>query len=192
MVDQRSWVHVLSVISRGCVWEIDLWVLPALLQRLKRSACQCSDHTPHTASNWSAWLSFQKEASSKDDAQESPQTFCWRQAEDTDYWNYVMWSDETKINLFGSVWSVCGGNKVRGTKRSVSCLESSMSAAGTVELQFIDGTMNANMYCDILKQSTIPSLWRLGHRARVKVRVKGKLRVKVMDCSSMSPDLNPI
>ncbi len=32
MVDQRSWVHVLSVISRGCVWEIDVWVLPALLK----------------------------------------------------------------------------------------------------------------------------------------------------------------
>ncbi len=40
------------------------------------SACQCSDHTPHTATNWSAWLSSQKEASSKDDAQESPQTVC--------------------------------------------------------------------------------------------------------------------
>ncbi len=35
MVDQRSWAHVLSVKSRGCVWEIDVWVLPALLQRLK-------------------------------------------------------------------------------------------------------------------------------------------------------------
>ncbi len=40
------------------------------------SACQCSDHTPHTASDWSAWLSYLKEASSKDDAQESPQTVC--------------------------------------------------------------------------------------------------------------------
>ncbi len=40
------------------------------------SACQCSDHMPHAASNWSAWLSSQKEASSKDDAQESPQTVC--------------------------------------------------------------------------------------------------------------------
>ncbi len=29
------------------------------------SACQCSDHTTHTASNLSAWLSSQKEASSK-------------------------------------------------------------------------------------------------------------------------------
>ena len=32
-----------------------------------------------------------------------------------------------------------------------------MSAAGTGELRFIEGTMNANMYCDILKQSVIPS-----------------------------------
>ncbi len=29
---------------------------------------QCSDHMPHTASNWSAWLSSKEEASSKDDA----------------------------------------------------------------------------------------------------------------------------
>ncbi len=28
---------------------------------------------------WSAWLSSKKEASSKDNAQESPQTVCWRQ-----------------------------------------------------------------------------------------------------------------
>ncbi len=40
-----------------------------------------------------------------------------------------------------------------------------MSAAGTGELQFIEGTMNANMYCDILKRSRIPSLLRLGRRA---------------------------
>ncbi len=40
-----------------------------------------------------------------------------------------------------------------------------MSAAVTVELQFIEGSMNASMYCDILKQSMIPSLRRLGRRA---------------------------
>ncbi len=65
---------------------------------------------------------------------------------------------------------------MRSTKTSVSYLQSSMgdgnvmvwgckSAAGTGELQFIEGTMNANMYCDILKQIMIPSLWRLGRRA---------------------------
>ncbi len=45
MVNQRSWVHVLSVISRGCVWEIDVWVLPVLMQRLKGWGGQ-SDHRP--------------------------------------------------------------------------------------------------------------------------------------------------
>ncbi len=36
-----------------------------------------------------------------------------------------------------------------------------MSAAGTGELEFIEGTMNDNMYCDILKQKMIPSLQKL-------------------------------
>ncbi len=72
-----------------------------------------------------------------------------------------------------------------------------MSAAGTGELQFIEGTMNANMYCDILKQSMIPSLRRLGRRAVFQHDNDPKhnskmLRVKVMDWPSMSPDLNPI
>ncbi len=40
-----------------------------------------------------------------------------------------------------------------------------MCAAGSEQLSLIEGTMNANMYCDILKQSMIPSLWRLGRRA---------------------------
>ncbi len=71
-----------------------------------------------------------------------------------------------------------------------------MSAAGTGELQFIEGTMNANMYCDILKQSMIPSLRRLGRRAVFQHDndhcLAKKLRVKVMDWPSMSPDLNTI
>ncbi len=71
-----------------------------------------------------------------------------------------------------------------------------MSAAGTGELQFIEGTMNANMYCDIFKQSMVPSLRRLGtgqysNMITTTVLLK-KLRVKMMDWPSMSPDLNPI
>ncbi len=59
------------------------------------------------------------------------------------------------------------------------------------------GTMNANMYCDILKQSMIPSLQRLGRRAVFQhdndpKHTSKTLRVKVMDWPSMSPDLNPI
>ena len=40
-----------------------------------------------------------------------------------------------------------------------------MSAADVGELYFIEGSMNSNMYCEILQQSMIPSLQKLGHRA---------------------------
>ena len=72
MVNQRSWVHMLSVISRGCLWKIDVWVLPALLQRLKGLGVSLSVLRPY---------GIHKEASSKDDAKESLQTVCWRQAD---------------------------------------------------------------------------------------------------------------
>ncbi len=83
MIDQRSWVHVLSVISRGCVWEIDVWVLPALLQRLKGWGVSLSVLRPFATHciKLVCMAVVQKEASSKDDAQESPQTVCWRQAD---------------------------------------------------------------------------------------------------------------
>ena len=50
-----------------------------------------------------------------------------RQTKDMDFWNHVLWSNETKINVFVQmVSSVCGGNQVRSTKTSVSCLQSSV------------------------------------------------------------------
>ena len=64
--------------------------------------------------------------------------------------------------------------------------------------------MNANMYCDILKQCMIPSLQRLvrwavfqhdndsTHTSKKTTALLKELRVKVMDWPSMSPDLNPI
>ncbi len=88
-----------------------------------------------------------------------------KQTKDMDYWNHVLWSDETKINLFGSdcvkrVWRKPGKEykdkcvlpTVKHGGESVM-VWGSMSAAGTGELQFIEGTMHANMYCDILKQT---------------------------------------
>ncbi len=47
--------------------------------RSGRSACQCSDHTPHTATSRFAWPSSQKEASSEAGLQKSLQTVWWRQ-----------------------------------------------------------------------------------------------------------------
>ncbi len=120
------------------------------------------------------------------------------------YWNHVLWSDETKINVFGSdgvkrVWRQPGEEykdkrvlpKVKHGGGSVM-VWGCMSAAGTGELQFIERTMNANMYCDILKQSMIPSLQRLGRRAvfqhdndpkhtsKTTTALVKKLRVKVI------------
>ncbi len=47
-----------------------------------------------------------------------------KQTKNVDYWNHVLWSDEIKINVFGS--DVSSGNQVRSPKTSVSCLHSSM------------------------------------------------------------------
>ncbi len=70
-----------------------------------------------------------------------------------DYWNLVLWSDETKINLFGSdgvkhVWQQPGEEykdkyvlpTVKHGGGSVM-VWGCMSAASTGELQFIEGTM---------------------------------------------------
>ena len=94
-----------------------------------------------------------------------------------DYWNHILWSDETKMNLFGSdgvkrVWRQPGeeykGNCVLCTVKHGGgsvMVWGCMSATGTGNLQFIDVTMNANMYRDILKQSMTPCLQKLGRRA---------------------------
>ncbi len=47
--------------------------------RRGRSACQCSDHKPHTATSRFAWPSSQKETSSEAGSQKSLQSVCWRQ-----------------------------------------------------------------------------------------------------------------
>ena len=138
-----------------------------------------------------------------------------KQTKDTDYWNHVLWSDETKINLFGSdgvkrVWQQPGEEfkekfvlpTVKHDGGSVM-VWGCMSAGSSGELRFIERTMNANRYCDTLKQSMIPSLRKLGRRAvfqhdndpkctsKTTTALLKKMKVKLMDWPSMSPDLNP-
>ena len=130
-----------------------------------------------------------------------------------DYWNHVLWSDEIKINLFGSdgfkhVW------RRPGEEYKDKCVMptlkhgggnvmvwGSMSAAGVGELHFIEGNMDSNMYWEILQLRMISSLQKLGLRAKFQhdkdpkqtaTALLKSLRVKVMDWPSMSPDLNPI
>ncbi len=106
-----------------------------------------------------------------------------KQTKGMDYWNHVLWSDETKINLFGSdgvkrVWRQPGEeNKDNCVLPTVKhgggsvMIWGYMSAADTGELQFIEGTMNANMYilCDILKQSMMQGRRRACSKVKEKI-----------------------
>ena len=110
-----------------------------------------------------------------------------------------------KINLFGSdgfkhVWrrpgeeykDKCVMPPIKHGSGDVM-VRGCMSAAGVGELHFIEGNMNSNMYCEILQQSMIPSLMKLGRRAvfqhdndpnhtsKTTTALLKRLRVKVMD-----------
>ncbi len=94
-------------------------------------------------------------------------------AKSMNYWNHVLWSDESKVNLFDSdgvqhVWQRpgeeyqenCALPTVKHGGGSIM-VWGCMTTAGTGELRFIEGNMDSNMYCDILKQKMMPSLQKL-------------------------------
>ncbi len=125
-----------------------------------------------------------------------------KQTKDMDYWNHVLWSDETKINLFGPdgvkhVWWP------PGEEYKYKCVLPTVKHGGASVMVW--GCVSAaDLYCDILKQSMFPSLRRLSRRAvfqhdndhkhtsKTTTALLKKLRVKVTDWPSMSPDLSPI
>ena len=89
------------------------------------------------------------------------------------------WITETKINFLGSdgvkrVWRQPGEEyKDKCVLPTVKHGGGSVmvwgftSAADTGELQFIEGAMNGNMYCDTLKQSMIPFLLDTGPQGSI-------------------------
>ncbi len=89
---------------------------------------------------------------------------------DEDYWDSILWSDETKINVFGTVASkLYGVAKVRNTKKNHL---PSLRALGRRAL---------------FQHDNDPK-----HTSKATVGFLKKNRVKVIQWPSMSPDLNPI
>ena len=181
-------------------------MLSALLQRLKRWGSACAQTIRRTLHQIGVHGCHPKRKSLlKTIYKKASKQF----AEDMstkhmDYWNHVLWSDEMKINLFGSdgfkhVWWW------PGEEYKDKCVMPTVKhgAAGVGELYFIEWNMNSNMYCEILQQSMIPSLQKQDsrvvflpdndpkHISKTTIALLKRLRVKVMDWPSMSPDLNP-
>ncbi len=119
-----------------------------------------------------------------------------------DYWNYVLWSAKTKINLFGS-----DGVKRVWQQPGVSCLQLSMvvgvSWSGAAWVLPALGRYSSlreswMLTCTVTYRSRAWSPpsgdWAAGQYSNIitTTALLKKLRVKVMDWPSISPDLNPI
>uniref|UniRef100_A0A8C4RNL8 Transposase n=1 Tax=Erpetoichthys calabaricus TaxID=27687 RepID=A0A8C4RNL8_ERPCA len=123
----------------------------------------------------------------------------------------ILWSDETKIELFGMnarshVWRKPGTIPTVIHGGGSIMLWGCFSAAGTGRLVRIKGKMTAAMYRDILDENLLQSALdlRLGrrfifqqdndpkHKAKISKEWLQDNSVNVLEWPSQSPDLNPI
>lgn len=133
-------------------------------------------------------------------------------------WEKVLWSDETKIELFGlnstrHVWRK--KNAAYDPKNTVPTVKHGggnimfwgcFSAKGTGLLHRISGKMDGAMYRAVLRDNLLPSARKLKmgrgwvfqhdndpkHTAKATKEWLKKNHIKVMEWPSQSPDLNPI
>ena len=134
------------------------------------------------------------------------------------YWKDVLWSDESKFNLFGSdgkivVWRStneelnpqCMVPTIKNQSGSVM-VWGCFSRAGVGNLHFIDVTMDRFVYREILEKNLMESANNLGlggnfvfqydndpkHRAVFVNNWLKKKQIEVPKWPLFSPDLNPI
>lgn len=133
-------------------------------------------------------------------------------------WKRVLWSDETKVNLFGSdgvthVWRKAGdADKAKYCKPTVKhggghrMVWACMSWKGVGNFEIIDGIMNSNYYRDILDRNLLASKRKLRlvnnftfqqdgdskHTSKLLKNWFTSKKIKVMDWPPQSPDMNVI
>lgn len=142
---------------------------------------------------------------------------CYRE-KPLDFWNHVIWSDESKFNLFGSdgkvmVWRTtseemdpkCTVPTVKHGGGNVKCW-GCFSSAGVGSLVFIEGNMTGEAFRDILEKNLLQSVKKLGmdhqwifqhdndpkHTAGIVTNWLNRKQVKRLKWPPFSPDLNPI
>lgn len=132
-------------------------------------------------------------------------------------WDRIIWSDETKINLFGSDGRTYVRRKV-GTRYHSENLKPTVkfgggnvmvwgcfSSKGVGKIAFVDGKMDADQYCRILDSCLPESQSKLGmtdfvfqqdndpkHTSKTCKEYLTIKKVKTMSWPSQSPDMNPI
>uniref|UniRef100_A0AAZ3NVJ3 Tc1-like transposase DDE domain-containing protein n=1 Tax=Oncorhynchus tshawytscha TaxID=74940 RepID=A0AAZ3NVJ3_ONCTS len=134
------------------------------------------------------------------------------------FWRNVLWSDETKIELFGhndrryvwrKKWEACKPkNTIPTSKHGVGSimLWGCFAAGGTGALHKIDGIMREENYVYILKQHLKTSVRKLKlgrtwvfqmdndpkHTSKVMAKWLKHNKVKVLEWPSQNPNLKPI
>jgi transposase len=134
------------------------------------------------------------------------------------FWETVLWSDETKIELFGRnstnhIWRKKG--EAYAPKCTIPTVKfgggsimvwGCFCSSGVGQLHIIEGTMNGEKYREILERQLLPSVRSLKlkrgwtfqqdndpkHTANETKKWFGKKRISVLEWPSQSPDLNPI
>ncbi|KAI4874251.1 hypothetical protein NFI96_028427 [Prochilodus magdalenae] len=126
----------------------------------------------------------------------------------------VIWSDETKVELFGKNTTRCVWRKVNAElhpKNTIPTVKHGggnimlwgcFSAKGPGRLVRVHERMNGAMYCEILGANLLPSAramkmkrgWVFQHDNDPKhtARATKEWHFKVLEWPSQSPDLNPI
>uniref|UniRef100_A0A8C6K5C0 Transposase Tc1-like domain-containing protein n=1 Tax=Nothobranchius furzeri TaxID=105023 RepID=A0A8C6K5C0_NOTFU len=135
-----------------------------------------------------------------------------------DFWENTLWTDETKVELFGRqmsryIWR--RSNTAFQTKNIIPTVKygggsvmvwGCLAASGTGRLAVINGTMNSTVYQNILKENVRPSVhqlklkpsWVLQQDNDPELTSKSTSewlknnKMKTLEWPSQSPDLNPV